>query len=169
MHPYLSKNKMTLGALWQEPEAETKYIFLSQTPSLWPDSGKGLFQVRILINIFFSLSWWWVLPFHPLRVKGQNYLEVSVTAEGRKKLSLQSSPLSMAKPSCVLFPSTCNALPPLFVDKFLHIFQVSSETTPPPRSPLCPWRGSQSLASLSCCWVHVCLSNQLPHSVDQFH
>lgn len=115
--------------------------------------------------IFLSLSWWWVLPFHPLSAKGQNYLEVSVTAEGRKKLSLLSSPLSMAKPSGVLFPSTRNALPPLFVGKILHIFQVSGETTPPPRSPLCPWRGSQSLASLSCCWVHVCLSNQLPDSV----
>ena len=115
---------------------------------------------------FFFISLLVMGPALPsLSAKGQNYLEVSVTAEGRKKLSLLSSPLSMAKPSGVLFSSTRNALPPLFVGKFLHIFQVSGETTPPPRSPLCPWRGSQSLASLSCCWVHVCLSNQLPDSV----
>lgn len=88
---------------------------------------------------FFFISLLVMGPALPsLSAKGQNYLEVSVTAEGRKKLSLLSSPLSMAKPSGVLFSSTRNALPPLFVGKFLHIFQVSGETTPPPRSPLCP-------------------------------
>lgn len=40
------------------------------------------------MQFFLSPSSWWVLPFHPSRVKGQDYLEVPVTTEGRKKLSL---------------------------------------------------------------------------------
>lgn len=62
------------------------------------------------------------------------------------------------------FPLPATPFSPLFVGKFLLIFQVSAETSPPPRSPPCPRRGSQSLAPLSRCGVLVYLSNQLPRS-----
>lgn len=55
----------------------------------------------------------WVLPSNPQSPKDQNYLEVPVSAEGRKKQSLPPFLLSRDQIFMYAVPSVCNTFPSL--------------------------------------------------------